>query len=95
MVCLSRLYYLIFFKGCLPQILLGPFLNILSHMMFEFKVDQNGTKAKSSDNGGSDSGTSRESGKENTKGKDLNQERKAGKPKVNFVIIIFSYCLSK
>ena len=28
MVCLSR-----FFKGCLPQILLDPFLNTLSHMI--------------------------------------------------------------
>ena len=27
MVCLSRLYPFKFFKGCLPQILLGPFLN--------------------------------------------------------------------
>ena len=64
-------------------------------MMFEFKVDQNGTKTRGSNNNGSDSSTSQESEKENTKGKDLNQERKVGKPKVNFVIIIFSYCLSK
>ena len=28
MVCLGRL----FFKGCLPQVLLGPFLNTLSQM---------------------------------------------------------------
>ena len=30
MVCLSRPYFFIFFRGCLPQILLGPFLNALS-----------------------------------------------------------------
>ena len=28
----GRPYHLKFFKGCLPQILLGPFLNILTHM---------------------------------------------------------------
>ena len=27
MVCLSKLHNFKFFKGCLPQILLGPFLN--------------------------------------------------------------------
>ena len=27
--CLSRPYHLKFFKGCLPQILLGPYLNTL------------------------------------------------------------------
>ena len=32
MVCLSRPYHLNFFRGCLPQILLGPFLNTLSHI---------------------------------------------------------------
>ena len=26
-----RLYLFKFFKGCLPQVLLGPFLNTLSH----------------------------------------------------------------
>ena len=31
--CLSRPYYLKFFKGCLPQILLGPVLNTLTHMI--------------------------------------------------------------
>ena len=31
MVCLSRPYPLKFFKSCLPQILLSPFLNTLSH----------------------------------------------------------------
>ena len=30
--CLSRPYPFKSFKGCLPQILLGPFLNTLSHM---------------------------------------------------------------
>ena len=32
MVCLIRPYHLQFCKGCLPQILLGPFLNILTQM---------------------------------------------------------------
>ena len=32
MVCLSRPYPFKLFKGCLPQILLGPFMNTLSHM---------------------------------------------------------------
>ena len=32
MVCLNRPYPFKFFKGCLPQILLGPFLNTLSQM---------------------------------------------------------------
>ena len=31
-VCLSRPYPFKFFKGCLPQILLGPLLNTLSHI---------------------------------------------------------------
>ena len=30
MVCLRRPYHIKFFKGCLPQISLGPFLNTLS-----------------------------------------------------------------
>ena len=34
MVCLSRLYSFKFFKGSLSQILLGPFLNTLSHLMY-------------------------------------------------------------
>ena len=29
---LGRPYHSRFFKGCLPQISLGPFLNILSHL---------------------------------------------------------------
>ena len=29
---LSRPYHFNFFKGCLPQILPGPFMNSLSHM---------------------------------------------------------------
>ena len=33
MVCLSRPYSFKFFKGCLSQILLGPFLNTLSHFI--------------------------------------------------------------
>ena len=28
-ICVGRSYYVRFFKGCLPQIFLGPFLNIL------------------------------------------------------------------
>ena len=32
MVCLGRPYYFKFFKGCLPQILLGPFLHTLNHL---------------------------------------------------------------
>ena len=32
MVCLSRPYHFILFKRCLPQILLGPLLNILPQM---------------------------------------------------------------
>ena len=32
MVCLSSPYPLKFFKGCLPQNLLSPLLNTLSHM---------------------------------------------------------------
>ena len=31
--CLSRPYHFRFFKGCLPQILLGPSLDTLSQMM--------------------------------------------------------------
>ena len=33
MVYLSRLYHFRFFKCCLPQISLGPFLNTLSNMI--------------------------------------------------------------
>ena len=33
MACLSRPHYFKFFKGCLPQILLGPFLNTFSHIL--------------------------------------------------------------
>ena len=31
-ICLGRPYHFKFFKGCLPQILLGPFLNILPYV---------------------------------------------------------------
>ena len=34
MVCLSRPYPFKFFKGCLPQNLLSPLLNLLSHLKF-------------------------------------------------------------
>ena len=30
----GRPYHFKFFKGCLPQILLGPFLNTLAHLLF-------------------------------------------------------------
>ena len=33
MVCLGRPHPIKFSKGCLPQILLGPFLNNLSHII--------------------------------------------------------------
>ena len=36
MVCLSRSHSFKFFKDCLPQILLGPFLNTLSHFMKQY-----------------------------------------------------------
>ena len=32
MVCLSRPYHLKVFEDCLPQILIGPFLNTFSHI---------------------------------------------------------------
>ena len=32
MVCLSKPYQFKFFKGCFPQILLGPFLNTLTYV---------------------------------------------------------------
>ena len=31
-VCLGRPYHFKFFKGCFPEILLGPFLNTLTHL---------------------------------------------------------------
>ena len=34
--CLGKPYHFKFFKGCLPQILLGPFLNILTHKFHNF-----------------------------------------------------------
>ena len=33
-ICLSRPYHFKFFKGCLPQTLLGPFLNTFSQLCF-------------------------------------------------------------
>ena len=33
MICLSKPYNFKFFKGCLPQIYLGPFLNTLFHLL--------------------------------------------------------------
>ena len=38
MDCLSRPYHFKFFKGCLPQILLGPFLNTLTHLFLNFII---------------------------------------------------------
>ena len=35
---LSRPHHLKFFKGCCPQILLGPFLNTLIHMLVTLKI---------------------------------------------------------
>ena len=35
---LSGPYHFKFFKGCLPQILLGSFLNTLNHMIFLIKT---------------------------------------------------------
>ena len=40
---LSRPYPLKYFKGCLPQILLGPFVNTLSHISHE--VNDEGFKS--------------------------------------------------
>ena len=37
MICLSRPYHFKFFKDCLRQILLGPFLNISSHIIVKLK----------------------------------------------------------
>ena len=62
--------------------------------MFKFQVDQNGTKAKSSDNDGIYGSTSQENEKENTKRKDLMQESKTEKPKVKFVVIVFDSYLA-
>ena len=36
MARLRRPYYFRFFKGCFPRILLGPFLNALTHLLFIF-----------------------------------------------------------
>ena len=40
-VCLGRPYYFKFFIGCLSQILLGPFLNTLSHINQEHQISTN------------------------------------------------------
>ena len=37
MVCLGRPGHFTFFKGCLPQILFGPFLNTLTHSFHYLK----------------------------------------------------------
>ena len=33
MACLGRPHHYKFFKGCIPQVLLGPFLNTLTHLL--------------------------------------------------------------
>ena len=38
LVCLGRGYRFKFFKGWLPQILLGPFLSILTHLFLDEKL---------------------------------------------------------
>ena len=38
MVSLNRPYHFKFFKGCLPQVLLGPFLNTLTHIVIKVSV---------------------------------------------------------
>ena len=38
MVCLSRPHRFKFFKGCLPQVLLGPILNTLTHIIIQFSM---------------------------------------------------------
>ena len=40
MACLSKPYHINFFKGCLSQILLGPFLNALTQMWFSCQPNQ-------------------------------------------------------
>ena len=34
-ICLGRPYHFNFFKGCLPQILLGLFLNTVTHILMK------------------------------------------------------------
>ena len=50
MVCLSRPYHFKLFKDCLPQILLRPFLNTLSHIscstMYGYLLTEHFNKAK-------------------------------------------------
>ena len=36
----NRPYHFNFFKGCIPQILLGPFWNTLSQILLRFKESQ-------------------------------------------------------
>ena len=40
MVCWGSPYLFKFFKGCLPQILLGPFLNTLSQIVLNINFKQ-------------------------------------------------------
>ena len=48
MICLKQTIPLKFFKGCLPQILLGPFLKTLSHScIFIYLLDTQPPGAKS------------------------------------------------
>ena len=41
LVCLKQTLHLQLFNGCLPQILLGPFLTILSHFNFKYLLNEN------------------------------------------------------
>ena len=40
MVCLSKQYLFKFFEGCLPQLLLGPLLNTLSHIFPQLRKER-------------------------------------------------------
>ena len=44
MVCLGGPYHFKFFKGCLPQILLGPFLNALTQVVLGMGLSTGGAK---------------------------------------------------
>ena len=44
MVSLSRPHPFKFFKGCLPQILLGPFLNTCTQMTLALKISKKSRK---------------------------------------------------
>ena len=54
MVCLGRPYHFHFFKGCLPQILLGPFLNTLSQILVDIPSTRSNALKPSSESHDSD-----------------------------------------